>query len=94
MPEDAIGQHDVAGPAARPAEAHEDAIPAGPVLGNQPLAAVRQRQRHRARRAVPGRIAAVPRRVGRKPAPLDVAAHRDAVTSGGSVTRESPGGRP
>ena len=79
--DDAIGQHDVAGPAARPAEADEDAIPAGPVLGSQPLPAVSQQPGGRTRRAVPGRVPAVPLGVRGEPAPLDVAANGDAGTS-------------
>src|SRR2546421_11740580 len=78
--EDTGGQHDAAGPAARPAEADEDPVAAGPVLANKPLPAVGQRQRRGAPRAVPGRVPAVPFRVHRKPAPPGVAARGDAVT--------------
>src|SRR5512146_3033785 len=77
--EDTGGQHDVAGPAARPAEADEDAFLPGPVLADKPLSAVGQRQGCRAPRAVPGRVAAVPLRVQGKPAAPDVAARGDAV---------------
>src|SRR5271166_265692 len=67
--DDAGGQHDVARPAARPAEADEHPVAARPVFGGQPVPAICQRQRRRARRAVPGRVPAVPLRVRRKPAP-------------------------
>jgi hypothetical protein len=40
------GQHDVARPAAGTAVADEDPVRAGPVLGDQSLAAVGQGQRH------------------------------------------------
>src|SRR4029077_20627042 len=62
-------QHDVTGPAAGPAEADEHAIPPGPVLANQPLPAVGQRQGRGAPRAVPARVAPVPFGIQGKPAP-------------------------
>ena len=81
VPDDAGGQHDVAAPAARPAVAHEHAILSGPVLGNETLAAGSERQRRRAPRAVPGRVAAMPLRVQRKPAPVNVGANQGISSS-------------
>src|ERR1044072_4585531 len=81
--EDTGGQHDVARPAAGAAEADEDAVLPGPVLGGQALPAVGRRQGGRAPRAVPGCVAPVPFGIQRKPAPPDVAAGRDAVTGTG-----------
>ncbi len=80
--DDAIRQHDVTGPATRPAEAHEHAILPGPVLAHQPLAAISQRQRPGAPRAIPGRIPPVPLGVGRGPAPADGAARNNAGSKG------------
>ncbi len=90
VPDNPRGQHDVARPAARPAEADEYAIPAGPVLGDKTLPAFGQRQRRRAPRAVPGRVAPVPLRVDREPPTLEVAANSDA-SPGTSASRASPG---
>src|SRR5260370_222860 len=87
MADDAIGQHDVARPAARPAEADEHPVAARPVLRGQPLPALGQRQRRGAPRAVPGRVAPVPLGVNGKPAPPDIAPDRNAV--GGRRRRHS-----
>ncbi len=79
--DDPVGQHDVARPAAGPAEACEHPVAACPVLGGQPLPAVSQRPRRRARRTVPGRIPPAPPGISRKPPPPNVTTSRNPITS-------------
>jgi hypothetical protein len=67
-----VGQHDVTRPPAGPAEADENPVRAHPVLSGQALAAMGQRQRRRARRAVFGRVTPVSFGIVREPAPVQV----------------------